>query len=59
MEKEIEVPGTGAKEKDVVETVRRYTQVVESYVKAYSDQWMWMHDRWKTKAKTGNDGPVP
>ena len=49
IEREIEVPRTGDAEKDVLETVRRYTEVVESYVKAYPDQWMWMHERWKTR----------
>jgi KDO2-lipid IV(A) lauroyltransferase len=49
IEREIEVPRTGDAEKDVLETVRRYTEVVESYVKAYPDQWMWMHARWKTR----------
>ena len=49
MEREIQIPNTGDKEKDVVETVRRYTEVIESYVKAYPDQWMWMHQRWKTR----------
>ena len=49
MEREIQITNTGDKEKDVVETVRRYTEVIESYVKAYPDQWMWMHQRWKTR----------
>jgi KDO2-lipid IV(A) lauroyltransferase len=49
MERAIEVPATGNPEKDVLEMVRRYTESVESYVKAYPDQWMWMHERWKTR----------
>ena len=49
MDREIEVPRTSNIEKDVLETVRRYTEAVESYVKAYPDQWMWMHQRWKTR----------
>lgn len=49
VEPEIEVPRTGDGEKDVMETVRRYTTVVEAYVKAYPNQWMWMHQRWKTR----------
>jgi Kdo2-lipid IVA lauroyltransferase/acyltransferase len=51
MEKEVEVPDTGDKEKDIWETVRRYTGVIETYVKAYPDQWTWMHERWKTRPK--------
>jgi len=37
------------------EAVKRYTQewtnVLERYVKAYPDQWVWMHRRWKTEVK--------
>jgi Kdo2-lipid IVA lauroyltransferase/acyltransferase len=33
--------------------VRRMTEewshVVERYIRQYPDQWVWMHDRWKTK----------
>jgi KDO2-lipid IV(A) lauroyltransferase len=49
VERAIEVAPTGNPEKDVLEMVRRYTESVESYVKAYPDQWMWMHERWKTR----------
>lgn len=49
IEPEIEVQRTANAEKDILETVRRYTEVIETYVKTYPDQWMWMHERWKTK----------
>jgi len=49
VEKEIEFQKTGDAEKDILEIVRRYTEVIETYVKTYPDQWMWMHERWKTK----------
>lgn len=49
VEKEIEIPRTGGTEKDILETVRRYTGIIETYVRAYPDQWMWMHERWKTR----------
>ena len=49
VEKEVPVPRTDDPESDILEAVRRYTEVIESYVKAYPDQWMWMHDRWKTR----------
>ena len=51
VEKEIEVSQTSDKEKDILEIVRNYTEVIESYVRAYPGQWMWMHERWKTKPK--------
>ncbi|MFH1594368.1 MAG: lysophospholipid acyltransferase family protein [Candidatus Omnitrophota bacterium] len=35
------------------ETIRFYTQkwskVLESYIRRYPDQWVWMHNRWKTQ----------
>jgi Kdo2-lipid IVA lauroyltransferase/acyltransferase len=38
---------------DETEDVRRLTQtmtsVVEDYVRRYSDQWLWIHRRWKTR----------
>jgi KDO2-lipid IV(A) lauroyltransferase len=49
VEKEIEIERTGDAEKDILEMARRYTEVIETYVKAYPDQWMWMHERWKTR----------
>lgn len=49
IEKEIELPQSGDKEKKVLELTRRITQVIEDYVRAYPEQWMWMHRRWKTR----------
>ena len=49
VEPEIPVPRTGDDEKDILETVRRYTEVVERYVRSHPEQWMWMHQRWKTR----------
>ncbi len=49
IEKEIKAPRNGDKEKDAVEATRRVTEVMEKYVRAYPDQWMWMHQRWKTR----------
>ena len=49
IEKPIELIDTGNKEEDVVENTRRWSAVIERYVRAYPDQWVWMHRRWKTK----------
>ncbi len=37
------------KEKDARETTQRYTQILESIIREYPSQWLWMHDRWKSK----------
>ena len=45
--------GGGMKHTSKDETVRYITEawskVVERYVREYPDQWVWMHNRWKTK----------
>lgn len=58
VEREIEIPKTGDIEKDVLETVRQYTEVMEKYVSAYPDQWMWMHERWKTRPEGEKAGTM-
>jgi KDO2-lipid IV(A) lauroyltransferase len=52
---EIKTPHTSKEEEDVLETVRRYTEVIETFVRANPHQWVWMHERWKTRpnGKTG------
>jgi KDO2-lipid IV(A) lauroyltransferase len=38
-------------ERDVVANTAQFTQIVESYVRRYPDQWLWLHRRWKTRPK--------
>ena len=49
LEPEIKRPETGDAEADILETTKRYTEVIEAYIRTYPDQWVWMHERWKTK----------
>jgi KDO2-lipid IV(A) lauroyltransferase len=37
------------REKDVLEVTQRCAKVLESIIREYPDQWLWMHDRWKSK----------
>ena len=46
---EIEVPHTGDIAGDILEGTRRCTQAIESWVRRYPDQWLWIHRRWKTR----------
>lgn len=49
VEPEIPVARTADPGKDVREAVWRYTRAVEGAVRAHPDQWVWMHERWKTR----------
>ncbi len=49
VEEAVELADTGDKEKDLVENTRRWSSVIESYIRRYPEQWVWMHRRWKTK----------
>ncbi len=40
---------TNVKEKDLVINTQRFTKIIESYIRAYPAQWIWMHRRWKTQ----------
>lgn len=45
----ITLADTGNKETDVVTNTQAWSEVLESYITKYPDQWVWMHRRWKTK----------
>lgn len=49
VEKEIQVSADGDKDRHVLETVENFTRTIEKYVRQYPDQWVWMHERWKTR----------
>jgi KDO2-lipid IV(A) lauroyltransferase len=43
-----EDPVPGDRSVNVMEAVRIYTDEIESWIRKYPDQWIWMHARWKT-----------
>ncbi len=45
----VEPVETGDRKRDIVETTARYTAEIEKVIRAYPDQWMWIHRRWKTR----------
>lgn len=49
VEEPVELTDTGDKEKDLVENTQKWSNVIESYIRRYPEQWVWMHKRWKTK----------
>jgi KDO2-lipid IV(A) lauroyltransferase len=45
----VELERTGDEEADVRDCTARFTHVIEDYVRAHPDQWLWVHKRWKTR----------
>jgi Kdo2-lipid IVA lauroyltransferase/acyltransferase len=45
----VELVKTGDRKKDILENTRRYTSIIEDYIKRFPEHWVWFHDRWKTK----------
>ncbi|MGE3467722.1 MAG: lysophospholipid acyltransferase family protein [Pyrinomonadaceae bacterium] len=45
----LEPSNTGDRKQDIINTTARYTSEIEKLVRAYPDQWMWIHRRWKTR----------
>ena len=42
---------TGDPEADAITHTARFTAVLESYIRQYPEQWLWMHRRWKTRPR--------
>ncbi|NIM97628.1 MAG: hypothetical protein GTO24_05950 [candidate division Zixibacteria bacterium] len=45
----VELALSDDREKDVLAVTQKCTQVLESIIREYPDQWLWMHDRWKSR----------
>ena len=46
---EIEMPRTEDVAADIVAGTELSTRVIESWIRRYPDQWLWIHRRWKTR----------
>ena len=51
VEDPIEVIDKGDKEETIKFNTQRWSDIIESYIKKYPEQWVWMHKRWKTKPR--------
>jgi KDO2-lipid IV(A) lauroyltransferase len=49
VEKPVELIDTENKDADMIANTQRWSDVVESYIRRYPEQWVWMHRRWKTR----------
>ena len=46
---ELSIAATDDQDSDAEVNTARFTAVIESYVRRYPEQWLWMHRRWKTR----------
>lgn len=49
LEPEVEYEKTADDEESVRELTQKVTKVIEKYVRAHPEQWMWIHKRWNTR----------
>jgi len=45
----VETVNTGDREQDMVTNTQNYATVIENHIRKYPEQWLWVHQRWKTK----------
>jgi Kdo2-lipid IVA lauroyltransferase/acyltransferase len=46
---EVEIVNTGDHDADLLANTQRFTKIIEETVRRYPDQWLWVHQRWKTQ----------
>jgi Kdo2-lipid IVA lauroyltransferase/acyltransferase len=51
----VELVSTDDPEQDAIANTACFTAILEAYIRAYPDQWLWMHRRWKTR-RPGEQG---
>ena len=50
---ELTLVRTGDAESDIVANTALFTATIETYVRRYPEQWLWVHRRWKTRPEGG------
>jgi len=46
---EVELQETGDRQRDLTVNTAKLTKIIESHIRQYPHQWLWMHNRWKTR----------
>ncbi len=46
---ELDFARTGDREADILAATQQCNDVIESWIRRYPDQWLWIHRRWKTR----------
>lgn len=46
---EVTIVQTGDRDADIAVNTQNFTRIIENMIRQYPDQWLWVHQRWKTK----------
>ena len=46
---ELSFTRTGDDQADILAATQQCTQAIETWIRRYPDQWLWIHRRWKTR----------
>jgi KDO2-lipid IV(A) lauroyltransferase len=52
---EVPMRVSGNEDEDVIYNTQVLTNFIEETIRKYPDQWVWMHERWKTKPNVGSE----
>lgn len=54
VESPLNLHSSGDWKTDIKVNTSRFTKIIESYIRCYPEQWIWMHRRWKTRPEGDN-----
>jgi len=52
---ELKFQPRGDKNKDIADLAQKYTEVLEEIIRQYPSQWLWMHERWKSRPASSGE----
>lgn len=55
----LELTRTGNRDRDALVNTQRFTWLIEDWVRRYPEQWLWFHQRWRTRPLEEQGGPAP